>query len=803
VRAARKAVRPAVVWVLLLAAALGAPPRAWAASSARLNILVDIQGVGSVNDLTAVSGVSTGTINLSWTEPYHPGATAPFAYDVRVSSISQISDDAAFIIASPLSSVSPAVPPVPGSGGGGAAFIVDHLTEDVTYYFAIRENDSTTKHGVWLRNISRNVNNFAVATSTKPAMPASGAFLAVFESSMTAAWDVSINATDYVLIASTNSSLSPIAASSTTVSSTATLSGLSPNATYYVGVSACRFGCSAFLNIGSTITLAVAVTGLSTTAVNSTSMDLSWSLGGNPAGTRVLLQSSLDGVVFTPAFASTSTAGSLGGLSPGVTYYLRAVAVNGAGTEAAPSGVLSVLTPTGPVPSSPTGLAVAAGRLSVALSWDALPPASQGSGLGFYRVWRSLSAGSGYVSLTTTTATAYLDKPLAAGTAYYYKVSARDIAFVEGPLSAAVSATPYTAPPMEPLGVKVQSAPTSVTLSWSPTTRFFDGTPFISTGTPTGDELAGYSVYRSTNICEPFFVHVASLAVTDTTLTDATGGQNYYYRLFSYNSVGVSSNAVTLSTLGERSYFLDDCVSRAVLDDATAASLNGSVNGVGDILIARARRPQDVGGGVFQSVEWKAELAGASEMKNFVLPKPARIVLHFDVQNGKVVPSTASVGALSAMAPAAAAGGSSIGELGVFWYNGVEFKKMYGRIDAAAQTVTVESPNLGVYQVRSMARAAGAVFDLSNLSSRVITPNGDGLNDVAIFTYDPGPANIQAAGRIFDLQGAAVAEMAPGLVPNTLVWDGRMNGRPATGGVYVYRITGDGKTFTGTIVVAR
>jgi len=85
----------------------------------------------------------------------------------------------------------------------------------------------------------------------------------------------------------------------------------------------------------------------------------------------------------------------------------------------------------------------------------------------------------------------------------------------------------------------------------------------------------------------------------------------------------------------------------------------------------------------------------------------------------------------------------------------------------------------------------------------VITPNGDGLNDVAIFTYDPGPKNVQAAGRIFDLRGAAVADMAPGLVPNTLTWDGRMNGRPASGGVYVYRITGDGKTFTGTIVVAR
>ncbi len=48
-----------------------------------------------------------------------------------------------------------------------------------------------------------------------------------------------------------------------------------------------------------------------------------------------------------------------------------------------------------------------------------------------------------------------------------------------------------------------------------------------------------------------------------------------------------------------------------------------------------------------------------------------------------------------------------------------------------------------------------------------------------------------------------VADMTAGLVPYTLVWDGRMNGKVVAGGVYVYEIKGDGKTFSGTIVVAR
>ena len=474
------------------------------------------------------------------------------------------------------------------------------------------------------------------------------------------------------------------------------------------------------------------------------------------------------------------------GLLPSTIYFAQFWTVDADGNVAlAPSQQATFTTPAGGlIPFAPTGLIANGGLLTVPLTWEALPLPGQGSGLRFYRVSRSLTAGSGYVSLATTTATAFLDKPLSAGVTYYYKVSAQDVAAVEGPLSAAASAVPYTLLPMEPIGMKVAPSASAVTLTWSPTQRFTEGSPFVSTGAPSADELAGYTVYRATNICEPNFVNVGNLPSTATAVTDNTGGLNYFYRVCSYNSLGTSSNVVTLSSLGERSYFLDDCTTRAVLDDKTAAALNADVNGVGDIRLARTRRPQDVGNGVFQSVEFKPMLNGSSELKDFVLP------------------STAPAGSLSAAAFAPAAGATT-DDLGAFWYNGAEFKKMYGRIDPAAQTVTVESPNLGVYQVRAQARSAGAVFDISNLSGRVITPNGDGLNDVAIFTYDPGPKNISPAGRVFDVRGSVVAEMLPGLVPNTLTWDGRMSGRPATSGVYAYRITGDGKTFTGTTVVAR
>lgn len=812
--AADKAVRRAVVWAPLLAAFLGGALPAGAASSANLNININFNGITSIGDLAAAPGSSTGSITLSWTEPYHPGGVAPYSYDVRVSSLAQISNQAAFNVALPLSAFSSSAIPAPGAGGGAAGFVVDGLTPDVTYYFAIQEKDNAALKGTWLRSTfpARNLNNFAVATSTRPNPPAAGGAIAVFSSSITANWGVSPGATDYVLVASTVSANPPvsIAGSSTTASSTATVSGLGPDATYFLFVSACNGGCSAFTALGSTITLAVPDVALSTTALSSSTVSLAWNGNGNPAATVQRIERSTDNATFTTAAVTAGSGGALAGLTGGSTYYFRVIAVNGAGVAAAPSNTITVVTPTGPTPSAPSGLTADAGLLKVTLSWTPLPAAEQGVGLLYYQLYRSLNAGFGFVQIGTTTASAFVDKPLAAGTTYFYKVAARDQALTQGSQSAAVSAVPFALGPMEPLGLTVVPSSTTVTFSWSPTTRFDDGEAFLSTGTPTADELKGYKITRSTDICNINYVQLSTMSTAVTSLTDVTGGLNYYYHLYSFNSVGISQQSYTISSLGERSYFVDDCASQIVLDDATAATLNGATNGAGDIRLQPSRHPEDVGNGVFQSVEFRAYRNGVTELKGYALPKPVRVQLHFDLNNGAPTPSTSPVTGMSvrsvhaaAAAPAAAPAAVTVKDLGMYWNNGVEFKKMYGRVDPVGQTVSVQSPNLGAYQIRALARSAGVVFDLSNLSSRVITPNGDGLNDTAILTYDPGPAGVVPEGKIYDLRGAFVADMAAGLVPNTLTWDGRMNGVPAAGGVYMYRVTGGGKTFTGTIVVAK
>jgi len=75
------------------------------------------QGLAAVHDLTASTGTTGGTINLTWTEPYRNGTMAPYSYVVRVSTFGEISNNNDFAAAEPLSIFSNVSLPTPGPGG--------------------------------------------------------------------------------------------------------------------------------------------------------------------------------------------------------------------------------------------------------------------------------------------------------------------------------------------------------------------------------------------------------------------------------------------------------------------------------------------------------------------------------------------------------------------------------------------------------------------------------------------------------------------------------------------------------------
>ena len=146
---------------------------------------------------------------------------------------------------------------------------------------------------------------------------------------------------------------------------------------------------------------------------------------------------------------------------------------------------------------------------------------------------------------------------------------------------------------------------------------------------------------------------------------------------------------------------------------------------------------------------------------------------------------------------------SQAGEnLGMYWGNGGKYVKLFGKVDPVYQTVSVQSSAVGTYQIRSLLRSSGFQFDLSQVSNKAITPNNDGRNDTVVFRFD-NPKDSAFSGKIFDLRGAFVSDLAAGPGADALQWDGKAGGRTVDGGVYVYQIRGEDKVFNGTVVVIR
>ncbi|MFH1723900.1 MAG: gliding motility-associated C-terminal domain-containing protein, partial [Elusimicrobiota bacterium] len=116
--------------------------------------------------------------------------------------------------------------------------------------------------------------------------------------------------------------------------------------------------------------------------------------------------------------------------------------------------------------------------------------------------------------------------------------------------------------------------------------------------------------------------------------------------------------------------------------------------------------------------------------------------------------------------------------------------------------IVLRTQYLGRYQLRAVERVGAFTFDTAGVSNRLITPNGDGLNDSVVFTFD-NPRDSAVSGKIFDLKGARVADMFPGPVADSLEWDARGGGQVVPGGVYIYQIEAEDSVSNGTVVVIR
>jgi gliding motility-associated-like protein len=132
-------------------------------------------------------------------------------------------------------------------------------------------------------------------------------------------------------------------------------------------------------------------------------------------------------------------------------------------------------------------------------------------------------------------------------------------------------------------------------------------------------------------------------------------------------------------------------------------------------------------------------------------------------------------------------------KLKMFWWDGFKWRLVNGTQtqDITANTVTVKTNHFSYY----------ALFPVNSLSpedyrpaKKIITPNGDGINDEADFS------GLAEEVKIFDITGRKIRSVSAG----TGQWDGKDDdGSVVESGVYIYQFKVDGTLVSGVIAVAK
>ncbi len=104
----------------------------------------------------------------------------------------------------------------------------------------------------------------------------------------------------------------------------------------------------------------------------------------------------------------------------------------------------------------------------------------------------------------------------------------------------------------------------------------------------------------------------------------------------------------------------------------------------------------------------------------------------------------------------------------------------------------------------SSAQSLGGIT-LTEVAPRVVTPNGDMLNDVIYFKFGgESVSGLPFETQVYDIHGAKVSGMGTDSTETALVWNGKDDGgRIVPSGIYIYSIKLGDRQATGTVVVAR
>ena len=360
-----------------------------------------------------------------------------------------------------------------------------------------------------------------------------------------------------------------------------------------------------------------------------------------------------------------------------------------------------------------------------------------------------------------------------------------------------------TIKPLPPCGVKVSvGAKDQVTLSWSAVEYNTDGSK--------AEDIDGYRVYRAGLIDAPEKDWVLVGTTASNTLTwKETGdveGTLYFYKLRTIDNMPISPVESDDSVIADNStnaniiVLSDDHNAKLTIPREVNSVLYKDTNKHKEDILFTVKQisltdSRDVSGYEFHAYGASAGPAlasgavqrkGASEpLHDFTFDKAAAVIsITYDVD-------------LS----------DPTNNLALFRHNGIEWVKIGGKVDSTRKEVRTFARLIGRYMVRQSARATE--FTILNVIPKIITPNGDGVNDYVQIIYEkPVGSNVSITGKIYDIRGAYVNFMAEGNISSntsgSLMWDGTYDkGGVVPSGVYIYQIEVGGKVHNGTVVVAR
>ena len=768
--------------------------------------------VGGLNwDNVANFVLASSTITLPGPPPINPTIQAVYQSSITLQWGAVASDDGYSAEAATDNLFTTIAQSSVTADGNAGTLTLQNLEANATYYLRVG-------------SLYDNDTNYAfvtpLSTVTLPAVPVPGAFAMVGATSMTVTWGAGINApgTSFQTEISSISAVGAATATWVTSGLTATFTGLLQDTTYWARVEAIGIdGDSAYLFIGSTITYILPPQGVSFTDIELASMTVGWIYGGANLTYNVDLAPANP---FAPHFSSSTANASatLSALSPDSLYSARVQAQSLiTGHLSRYSSIVSSYTLAEPPLNLSTTTVT---EVSVGLAWDG----NGNPSTALYGVERSLD-GITFIEVAQARTPSYSDQNVSGGISYTYRVRAIN----ENGTPSAYSNLLVVLTPGVPTAPKVPSgywaaaqtigSSYQVTYHWRAVTERTDGSPLTN--------LADYEIYISSNVLAPMNQWVLVTTVTATSWTTAAAPNSpAYYALRAVDTGGVQSGYTHIIDDGAElvHYFISsDGFTRAQVPQNAANVLRQEYNTFGtDLTLQWTEVPAEETGRVVRAMTLQAISANTGNVVTGVSINPPALIgiIGYSVSNGQIVSGTPKyswVGTVNSpaaplqmtmAAPSAALIPTSqaASDLSLFWYTGVEWVKTTGQVDTTNNDMSFTGSRLGSFQIRvaSHAPGGGSQITLTSVYPRIITPNGDGWNDKAIFQFD-NPQLLPLSGKIFDLTGRSVASLAAGPNPDsTLVWDGKdSGGRVVPAGIYLYSVTTQGATLTGTVVVAR